>query len=258
MEVQQDCEIMALLTPLSTEAYAILDGKLAAEGCCEEFPYAMINGVAIQLDGHHRRRICGERKIDYGWRLIKTATTKEEAISWVKANQIGRRNATPEELAQLRAERRERVVAARERGESTRDIAASEGVTHTTVQQDLQAAVESPTEAVGNQFPTAEVANGSDPVDGKVHARDGKKYTARKPKPKRAPKRKPQGFDLKSWESHVGYVVRGLDDLNRLCGEHETPQMAGCQRRIAEVRKKLEDVLAVGSNVAMTLKEAKR
>ena len=185
--------------------------------------------------------------------LIKTVTTKAEAIAWVKSHQIGRRNLTAEELAHLREERRERVVAARERGESTRDIADSEGVSHTTVQQDLKAAAESATTSVGNGFPTDKGANNPAPANGTVTGRDGKEYTANKPKSKRAPKRKPQGFDLKSWEKQLGYVLRGLDDLKRLCEAHEAPECAEWRDCIADGRATLEKVLDVAVEIITAL-----
>lgn len=172
MKVQQDRDIMATLRSLTNEENATLRGKLKTEGCWQAFAYAMIAGVPVQMDGHHRKAICMDEKIGFEWRLIETVTTKDQAISWVKSNQVGRRNATPEELTTLREERRERVAAAHDQGQSTRTIAAAEGVSQPTILRDLA------TKSVENGV-SPECTSGN---NGTVTGADGKNYAASKPK----------------------------------------------------------------------------
>lgn len=198
MKVQQDRDILALLPDLDAEAFATLREKLRSERCQERFPYAEIGGVNVQLDGHHRRKICNQERIAYDWRKIETVTTKEQAIAWVKQNQLGRRNLGEDELARLRGERRERVAEARSGGHSTRVIADAEGISQAQVRRDLEAA-------------NGQVSPPGSPE--RVKGKDGKEYTAGKPKGKRVKRARRQGFDLKDWQSNFGRVVRGVDEL---------------------------------------------
>jgi transposase len=164
VKIQQDRDIMALLRPLNAEEKSILRAKLKDEGCTEAFAYCEIAGVSIQLDGHHRKEICLAERIKFDWKLIEGVTTKPEAIAWVKSHQVGRRNATPEELATLREERREKVAEARQEGKSIRTIADEVGASYSTVRGDLETLTEQ--------------GRSVDPPEGKVTGKDGRERTA--------------------------------------------------------------------------------
>jgi hypothetical protein len=137
MRVTVDEEIRTALRPLTPEERDELRGLLKRDGCTEKLPYAVIDGVPVQLDGHHRRQICTEEKLPYEWQLIESVKIKSQAIAWVKARQSGRRNLSLEELAKLREQRVERVKKAKGRGQSIRKIAKKEKVSVAQVRRDL-------------------------------------------------------------------------------------------------------------------------
>jgi hypothetical protein len=132
-----DEDIRNALRPLAAEQIAELRAKLKRDGCTERFCYCVINGVPIQLDGHHRRTICTEEHIAYEWQLIKSVTTKEEALRWVLVHQYARRNLSQKELAELHVERIGRIAKAKTAGKSLRKIAKDEKVSMAQVRRDL-------------------------------------------------------------------------------------------------------------------------
>jgi hypothetical protein len=132
-----------------------------------------VNGLNIQADGHHSRTICDEEKIPYEWQEMEFPD-KAAAIQWVKENQAHRRNLTPEEVKFLRLERIERVAEAHKNGQSTRQIAQSEGVSQPQVVADIKDA--------------GDKGLSPDPVNGKVTGKDGKQQAARKKRTPKEPK----------------------------------------------------------------------
>ena len=56
------------------------------------------------LDGHNRYEVCLQHGIAFDVRYTELAT-REEAINWIIANQLGRRNLTPEQKSYLRGKR---------------------------------------------------------------------------------------------------------------------------------------------------------
>lgn len=61
-------------------------------------------------------------------------------------------------------------------------------------------------------------------------------------------------FDLKSCEHHVGYLVRGLDDLKRDLQRVNNTATADLQRRIEKVRPTLDNVLTVVEEAVTALR----
>ncbi len=113
------------------------------------------------LDGEGRLDIATNLDIDVEFRnegQLDVASAFREACIY----NDHRRMDAPEEIALRKAERVERVVAARAAGFSTRAIAEQEGVHHSTIQQDLF--------SVGGGPPTE-----------KVIGTDGKSYQSTKP-----------------------------------------------------------------------------
>jgi hypothetical protein len=94
-----DKELAALIPPLSQDELANLEASLVAEGCRE--PLAVWAGHDVLLDGHNRYRLCSKYNIPYRVRLVELAD-RAAARAWVVANQMARRNLTPEGVSYLR------------------------------------------------------------------------------------------------------------------------------------------------------------
>jgi ParB-like chromosome segregation protein Spo0J len=121
------------------------------------------------LDGRNRHHACRELGCEMEFRTFEG--TEEEATAFVDSQNLHRRHLTPDQQARLREERIERVAAARTEGKSLRTIAAEEGVSQTQVKRDLE---------------TAGVTPVTPETTAKVQGADGKKYSASKPREKKA------------------------------------------------------------------------
>ncbi|MBR3245871.1 MAG: hypothetical protein IKF90_24715 [Parasporobacterium sp.] len=80
-----------LIRPLYKQEYLQLEENLLAYGCRE--PIAIWNGVIV--DGHNRYEICTRHNIPFETEEMPFEC-REEAIAWICANQLGRRNLTEE------------------------------------------------------------------------------------------------------------------------------------------------------------------
>ena len=80
-----------LIPPLAPEEYKQLEENLLNHGCRD--PICTWNGTII--DGHNRYKICIRYEIPFKTQHI-ALRNKKEAIAWICANQIGRRNITEE------------------------------------------------------------------------------------------------------------------------------------------------------------------
>ncbi len=86
-----DKEFQKLVPPLSADEHKQLEENLLEEGCRD--PICVWNGIII--DGHNRYEICLRHNIPFKTQNIYRET-RMEIISWICANQIGRRNITEE------------------------------------------------------------------------------------------------------------------------------------------------------------------
>ena len=80
-----------LIPPLSPEEFQILEDNIRNEGCRE--PICVWNYTI--LDGHNRYEICTRLSIPFQVRKINLYS-EAEAIAWICANQLGRRNISEE------------------------------------------------------------------------------------------------------------------------------------------------------------------
>jgi len=112
-----DPEIQALIPPLREEERTLLEESLCAEGCRD--PLAVWEGHDILLDGHNRKEICERLGLEYDVVEI-VLPHREAACDWVDANQLGRRNLTPDQMSVLRGRRysRRKKAASFENGKS--------------------------------------------------------------------------------------------------------------------------------------------
>ena len=86
-----DREFQELIRPLFKNEYLQLEENLLADGCRE--PISVWNDVIV--DGHNRYRICTQHEIPFAVEEMYFSC-REEAIAWICANQLGRRNLTEE------------------------------------------------------------------------------------------------------------------------------------------------------------------
>lgn len=86
-----DEEFQALIRPLTSEEYSLLEESILRDGCREP----IITWKGIIVDGRNRYMIC--RRWDRPFRTTeKEFASREEAMSWICANQLGRRNLSDE------------------------------------------------------------------------------------------------------------------------------------------------------------------
>jgi hypothetical protein len=111
-----DPEIRALIPPLREEERALLEESLRTEGCRD--PLVAWKGHNILLDGHNRKEICERLGLEYAVTEI-ALPDRDAACDWVDANQLGRRNLTPDQMSLLRGRRynRQKKAASFEKGE---------------------------------------------------------------------------------------------------------------------------------------------
>ena len=86
-----DNDFKELIRPLFKNEYLQLEENLLSDGCRE--PIAVWNGVIV--DGHNRYKICTKHGIPFAIEEL-SFSCREEAIAWICANQLGRRNLTEE------------------------------------------------------------------------------------------------------------------------------------------------------------------
>lgn len=102
--IRIDAEFQALIPPLSEFEIKQLELNLVAEGCRD--PLVLWDRVLI--DGHHRFEICTRLAIPF--RTVEMEfQDREAAKDWIDANQLGRRNLTPDQASYLRGRRYNRT-----------------------------------------------------------------------------------------------------------------------------------------------------
>ena len=99
-EIKTDPEIANLCRPLTAEEKAQLEENIKADGCTD--PLKLWGDIL--LDGHNRLEICKRLGLPFNAERIEIKD-RAAAVNWVIANQLGRRNLIPEDVAYLRGKR---------------------------------------------------------------------------------------------------------------------------------------------------------
>lgn len=99
-----DSEFKDLIPPLSKDEYSQLEANILAEGCRD--PLVVSDGTLI--DGHNRYEICTRHNIPFTT-VEKDFPDREAAMDWIDANQLGRRNLSPDAFKLLLGRRYNRV-----------------------------------------------------------------------------------------------------------------------------------------------------
>jgi site-specific DNA-methyltransferase (adenine-specific) len=103
-ELTIDPEFAALIPPLAPEEREQLERNILADGCRD--PLTVWDGVIV--DGHNRYEICTRHRIPFDT-IDKEFAGRDEAMDWMDANQLGRRNLTPDEFSLLLGRRYNRL-----------------------------------------------------------------------------------------------------------------------------------------------------
>jgi len=91
MDISIDPELKSLIPPLSEDERSQLEQNLIENGCRD--PLVVWDGVL--LDGHNRFEICQRHGIEFSTVEIDLPD-REAAEDWMDANQLGRRNLSPD------------------------------------------------------------------------------------------------------------------------------------------------------------------
>jgi N6-adenosine-specific RNA methylase IME4 len=106
MDIFIDAEFKKAIPPLAAEELKALEDSIVAEGCRD----ALVVWKEKQaiVDGHNRYDICTRNNIPY--RIFeKSFADRDEALDWIDANQLARRNLSPDQMSLLRGRRYNRV-----------------------------------------------------------------------------------------------------------------------------------------------------
>lgn len=114
-----DPQFRDLIPPLSEDEQKQLEDNLIEEGCRD--PICIWHGII--LDGHNRYEICIRRGIPFTVKAIRLRT-RTEAIAWICANQLGRRN--------ISEETRRYLIGKRYDAEKTKGARNKKGVNQTS------------------------------------------------------------------------------------------------------------------------------
>jgi hypothetical protein len=143
-QIRIDPEFSAQIPALGDDERALLEANILRDGCRE--PLVLWNGLL--LDGHNRFAICETHGLPYAT-VDVDLQTREDAADWIDANQLGRRNLSPDQASLLRGRRYNRTKHQGERTDLTSPqsegksstaerLAEQYGVSRATVERDGQ------------------------------------------------------------------------------------------------------------------------
>lgn len=95
-----DPEIESLISPLTQQEYTLLEQQLILSNGPRD-SLIVWQEEDILLDGHNRLKICQQYNLSYDLKSL-SFPDREQAMTWVINNQLGRRNATPEQVSYYR------------------------------------------------------------------------------------------------------------------------------------------------------------
>jgi hypothetical protein len=101
-KIKIDKEFQSLILPQTKAEQAQLEQNLLAEGRCRD-RLVLWKGPGILLDGHHRLDVCKKHNLPFDTVEIELKD-RDAARAWIRDNQLGRRNLTPEAVAYLRGQ----------------------------------------------------------------------------------------------------------------------------------------------------------
>ena len=141
-KIKIDEEFSALIPPLSEEERHLLEQSIIDEGGARD---SLVVWAGTLLDGHNRFEICTRLDLPYNVHEVDL-DSREEAADWIDANQLGRRNLTPDSFRLLLGRRYNRIKKNPGRpdklpqnegvkGETAERLAEEHGVSRATVER---------------------------------------------------------------------------------------------------------------------------
>lgn len=104
MKLKINNQFKQFIPPLMDEELRLLEASVIESGCRD--PIVVWNGTII--DGHNRYAICEKHGIEFA--IVEMQfDSAEAAMDWMDANQLGRRNLTPDQRSLLRGRRYNRT-----------------------------------------------------------------------------------------------------------------------------------------------------
>lgn len=103
-KITVDPEFKSNIPPLSDEEFAQLEKNILADGCRDP----LVLWGQLLVDGHNRYVICTKHGLPFDT-VQKEFASRDEALDWTDANQLGRRNLTPDQRSILRGRRYNRT-----------------------------------------------------------------------------------------------------------------------------------------------------
>lgn len=97
-------EFKSLIPPLAPEELAQLESNILSDGCRDP----LVTWQGTLLDGHNRYAICQRHGIKFTTVEMEFAD-EDAAMDWMDANQLGRRNLTPDQRSIMRGRRYNRT-----------------------------------------------------------------------------------------------------------------------------------------------------
>ncbi len=117
------------------EAFEEFKADLKENGQHQSIKYRMVNGAKQGLDGRNRERALTAIGVEPSYE--KVFISDRDVVGYIKSLNLHRRHLTDDQQDEKRGKRRERVIEARQAGDSLRVIAEREQVSHLTVARDL-------------------------------------------------------------------------------------------------------------------------
>lgn len=104
MQIQIDPEFQALIPPLSAEEKQQLEANIVTDGCRDP----LVVWGDLLIDGHNRFEICTRLGLPFQT-VAKQFEDRDSVMDWMDANQLGRRNITPDQFTLLLGRRYNRA-----------------------------------------------------------------------------------------------------------------------------------------------------
>lgn len=151
-ELSIDPEFAAICWKLLPEELAFLADTMRREGCLDPIRYWTDpkTGKNLVVDGHNRLKLCEELKIEYTTEAMEFAD-RNAVLDWIARNQLGRRNASEIQKANIRGYLYKKRVEEKQEphGNLAKEVAQETGVTEDKIHKD--AAFHRSMEALGKK-----------------------------------------------------------------------------------------------------------
>ncbi len=113
-------DFKSLIPSLNDDELDQLESNIIKDGVRDPLIIWPFNSQLVLIDGHNRFSICQKHGISFPFKEMRFAD-EDEAKDWMIKNQLGRRNATPDQISYLRGLRYNREKSQGKRSDLTLD-----------------------------------------------------------------------------------------------------------------------------------------